>query len=111
MTLNKSGNIWAKAKKTTKKGLTKFKKTAVTSAASTKKWAIGVEKKLTPQQRFLGKKLPKALWKTAKWAWKAPISAAAIVAAPMIVKSVGEKLPRMKFPSGKEWTKKGRWYV
>ena len=111
MTLNKSGNIWSKAKKTTKKGLTKFKKTAVTSAASTKKWAIGIEKKLTPQQRLLAKKLPTALWKTAKWAFKAPLSASAIVAAPMIVHAVGKKLPGMKFPSSKQWTKKGRWMV
>ena len=94
------GQLYEKGKKLTGKGM-----------ASTKKWYVGMEKKLTPQQRLLTKKLPTALWKTAKWAWRAPISASALIAAPMVVKSVGEKLPRMKFASGKNWTKKGRWYL
>jgi len=94
------GQLYEKGKKLTGKGM-----------ASTKKWYVGMEKKLTPQQRLLTKKLPTALWKTAKWAFKAPLSASAIVAAPMIVHAVGKKLPGMKFPSSKQWTKKGRWMV
>ena len=113
MTQNKSGKMtyWKQTKKTTKSTFKKVKKTVGKGVASSKTYLAGVEKKLTPQQRLLGKRLPKALWKTAKWAWRAPISASALIAAPMIVKSVGKNLPRMKFASGKNWTKKGRWYL
>ena len=109
--ISRKSNLWIKTKKTTGKYIKKTKKVAITGAASLKKWGTGLESKLTPQQRLLGKRLPKALWKTAKWAWKAPVSAGLILAAPSVIKGLHKRDQARiyKHRDVNPWSKKGRW--
>ena len=74
---------------------------------ASKKWAVGMGKKATGEQRFLGKTLPKALWKTAKWGFKHPISATALTFVPAALKKIA-KSPGLKFPQFRQFDKRGR---
>jgi len=74
------GDFMSRAGKITKKGF-----------RESKKFAIGIGKKTTGEQRFLGKTLPKSLWKVAKWGFKHPISATALTFVPAAIKKFGPK--------------------
>ena len=75
---------------------------------ASKKWAVGMGKKATGEQRFLGKTLPKALFKTAKFAFKHPITATALAFVPSAIKK-GERV--YKRTPYKQFDKKGRWMI
>ena len=69
-----------------------------------------ISKKTTGEQRFLGKTLPKALFKTAKWAFKHPISATALTLVPAAIRKIGtEKIAKRS--AFKTFDKKGRWML
>ena len=74
---------------------------------ASKKWAVGMGKKATGEQRFLGKTLPKALFKTAKFAFKHPITAAALTLVPSAMKKIA-KSPGLKFSKFRQFDKRGR---
>ena len=84
-----------------------WKKSLKKQTKSAKKWAVGIGKKSTGEQRFLGKTLPKALWKTAKWGFKHPISATALTFVPAALKKIA-KSPGLKFPQFRQFDKRGR---
>ena len=84
-----------------------WKKSLKKQTKSAKKWAVGIGKKSTGEQRFLGKTLPKALWKTAKWGFKHPISATALAFVPAAMKKIA-KSPGLKFPQFRQFDKRGR---
>ena len=90
------GDFMSRAGKITKKGF-----------RESKKFAIGIGKKTTGEQRFLGKTLPKALWKKAKWGFKHPISATALTFVPAALKKIA-KSPGLKFPQFRQFDKRGR---
>ncbi len=90
------GDFMSRAGKITKKGF-----------RESKKFAIGIGKKTTGEQRFLGKTLPKALWKVAKWGFKHPISATALTFVPAALKKIA-KSPGLKFPQFRQFDKRGR---
>ena len=77
------------------------------SVSSTKKWAVGMGKKASGEQRFLGKTLPKALWKTAKWGFRHPITATALTFVPAAMRKIA-KSPGLKFPKHRQFDKRGR---
>ena len=77
------------------------------SVSSTKKWAVGMGKKASGDQRFLGKTLPKSLWKVAKWGFKHPISATALTFVPAAMRKLA-KSPGLKFPKHRQFDKRGR---
>ena len=77
------------------------------SVSSTKKWAVGMGKKASGEQRFLGKTLPKALFKTAKWAFRHPITATALTFVPAAMRKIA-KSPGLKFPKHRQFDKRGR---
>ena len=82
-----------------------WKKSLKKQTKSAKKWAVGIGKKTTGEQRFLGKTLPKALFKTAKFAFKHPITATALAFTPRVI---GKAYKRTPF---KQFDKKGRWMI
>ena len=84
-----------------------WKKSLKKQTKSAKKWAVGIGKKSTGEQRFLGKTLPKALFKTAKWGFKHPISATALAFVPAAMKKIA-KSPGLKFPQFRQFDKRGR---
>ena len=75
---------------------------------ASKKWAVGMGKKTTGEQRFLGKTLPKALFKTAKFAFKHPITATALAFVPSAIKKVANTQKGLKFPKFRQFDKRGR---
>ena len=77
------------------------------SVSSTKKWAVGMGKKASGEQRFLGKTLPKALFKTAKWGFRHPITATALTFVPAAMRKIA-KSPGLKFPKHRQFDKRGR---
>ena len=85
-----------------------WKKSLKKQTKSAKKWAVGIGKKTTGEQRFLGKTLPKALFKTAKFAFKHPITATALAFVPSAIKK-GERV--YKRTPYKQFDKKGRWMI
>ena len=74
---------------------------------ASKKWAVGIGKKTTGEQRFLGKTLPKALFKTAKFAFRHPITATALAFVPSAMKKIA-KSPGLKFSKFRQFDKRGR---
>ena len=77
------------------------------SVSSTKKWAVGMGKKASGEQRFLGKTLPKALWGTAKWAFRHPITATALAFTPKLIKKMAHS-PKFSYPKYRQFDKRGR---
>ena len=75
---------------------------------ASKKWAVGMGKKTTGEQRFLGKTLPKALFKTAKFAFKHPITATALAFVPAAMRGIAGKQKGLKFPKFRQFDKRGR---
>jgi len=87
-----------------------WKKSLKKQTKSAKKWAVGIGKKTTGEQRFLGKTLPKALFKTAKFAFKHPITATALTLVPAAIRKIGtEKIAKRS--AFKTFDKKGRWMI
>ena len=84
-----------------------WKKSLKKQTKSAKKWAVGIGKKTTGEQRFLGKTLPKALFKTAKFAFKHPITATALTLVPSAMKKIA-KSPGLKFSKFRQFDKRGR---
>jgi len=79
------------------------------SYQASKKWAVGMGKKTTGEQRFLGKTLPKALFKTAKFAFKHPITATALAFVPKVISKAYKKADKgYSFAKFRNWDKKGR---
>ena len=70
--------------------------------------AGGIAAKASGQQKFLGKTLPKALFKTAKFAFKNPITATAIVLAPSAIKGIANRSKGLKFPANRQFNKRAR---
>ena len=91
------GDFMSRAGKITKKGF-----------RESKKFAIGIGKKTTGEQRFLGKTLPKALFKTAKFAFKHPITATALAFVPSAMRGIAGKQKGLKFPKFRQFDKRGR---
>ena len=74
---------------------------------SGKKFLKDIGSKTTSEQRFLGKTLPKALFKTAKFAFKNPLIAGGAFLAPAAIKKLGTQ-KGIKFSEFREFNKKGR---
>ena len=91
------GDFMSRAGKVTKKGI-----------RESKKFAIGIGKKTTGEQRFLGKTLPKSLWKVAKWGFKHPISATALTFVPAAMRKIVGRQKGLKFPKHRQFDKRGR---
>jgi len=64
-------------------------------------------KKMSGEQRFLGKTLPKMAWGAAKWAWRHPIASTALFMAPSIGKKLGQS-KKFSFPEFRQFDKRGR---
>lgn len=74
--------------------------------------AKDVLKKTTREQKFLGKTLPKALFKVGKFAFTNPISATALFLAPSAIKGLTKRGERVSRRSpGQTFDKKGRWML
>lgn len=73
---------------------------------ASKKFIKDVGSKTTGQQRFLGKTLPKALFKTAKFAFKNPITATAAFLAPAAIQPFTKKKVASR-PKQKQYDRKG----
>ena len=67
-----------------------------------------ISKKTTGEQRFLGKTLPKALFKTAKFAFKHPITATALTLVPSAMRKIAGSQKGLKFPKFRQFDKRGR---
>ena len=92
------GDFMSRAGKITKKGF-----------RESKKFAIGIGKKTTWEQRFLGKTLPKALWKTAKWGFKYPLTVIGGTLAYKGAKALGTKWGRgYNYSKLRQFDKRGR---
>ena len=63
--------------------------------------------KTTAEQRFLGKTLPKTLFKVGKFAVMNPITATAAFMAPSAIRALG-KQKGLNFPEYRQFNKKGR---
>ena len=102
---NVSGNYSPKSKAT---GTAVAKYSKVT-AAKGKLRQIGqkIAGSTTAQQRFLGKTLPKALFKVGKLAYKNPVIALGVGLAPGIVSAMG-KQKGISFAGTRQYNKKGR---
>ena len=61
--------------------------------------------KASREQRFLGKTLPKMLWRAAKLAWKHPITT---TAGWLVGERMLKKRPGFKYPKHREFDKRGR---
>ena len=85
-----------------------WKKSLKKQTKSAKKWAVGIGKKTTGEQRFLGKTLPNALFKTAKFAFKHPKTATALAFVPSAIKKVANTQKGLKFPKFRQFDKRGR---
>ena len=76
---------------------------------ASKKWAVGIGKKTTGQQRFLGKTLPKALFKVAKWGFRNPLTVIGGTLAYKGDKALGTKWGRgYNYSKLRQFDKKGR---
>jgi hypothetical protein len=80
------------------------------AVASGKKFLKDIGSKTTPQQRFLGKTIPKTLFKVAKFAFKNPITATAAFLAPAAIKPFTKKKIASR-PKQKQYTNKGQWVL
>ena len=91
------GDFMSRAGKITKKGF-----------RESKKFAIGIGKKTTGEQRFLGKTLPKMALGAAKFAFKHPITTTATW---LIGKKILKTKPGLKFPKHRQFDKRGRKFI
>ena len=66
--------------------------------------------KATAEQKFLGKTLPKYIGKTAKFAFKNPITSTALFFVPDIVKAAG-KQKGIDFSPTRQYDRKGRKFL
>ena len=85
-----------------------FKNKITTSGKKMSQGAKDVLKKTTGEQRFLGKTLPKALFKTAKFAFKNPITFTGLTMVPSAIKAIANKQKGLSFASNRQYNKKGR---
>ena len=89
------------------KNLVKYSK--VTAAkGKIKTWATGMNKNMSGEQRFLGKTLPKTLFKVAKWGFKHPITATALTLVPSAMRKIAGSQKGLKFPKFRQFDKRGR---
>ena len=84
-----------------------FKSKIRVSGQKLKKASKKVMSKTTAEQRFLGKTLPKTLFKVGKFAFMNPITATAAFMAPSAIKALG-KQKGLNFPEYRQFNKKGR---
>jgi hypothetical protein len=80
------------------------------AVASGKKFFKDISSKTTREQRFLGKTIPKTLFKVAKFAFKNPITATAAFLAPAAIKPFTKKRIASR-PKQKQYTNKGQWVL
>ena len=99
---NVNGNYKPKGK-----SLVKYSKLTA-AKGKIKTWAVGMGKKMTGEQRFLGKTLPKTLMKVAKWGFKHPISATALAFVPSAMRKIAGSQKGLKFPKYRQFDKRGR---
>jgi len=65
--------------------------------------------KMSGEQRFLGKTLPKMAWGAAKWAWRHPIASTALMFAGKPIASAYRRADKgYSFPEFRNYNKKGR---
>jgi len=89
-----------------------FKSKIRVSGQKLKKAGKKAMSKTTAEQRFIGKTLPKGLFKVGKFAFTNPITATAAFMAPSVVKSIVKKGERVSRRSPvKTFDKKGRWML
>jgi len=72
-----------------------------------KKTVKNIKSKTTAEQKFLGKTLPKTLFKVGKFAVMNPITATAAFMAPSAIRALG-KQKGLNFPEYRQFNKKGR---
>ena len=84
-----------------------FKSKIRVSGQKLKKAGKKVMSKTTAEQRFLGKTLPKTLFKVGKFAFMNPITATAAFMAPSAIRALG-KQKGLSFPEYRQFNKKGR---
>ena len=65
-------------------------------------------KKMSGEQKFLGKTLPKMAWGAAKWAWRHPIASTALFMAPTALKKIAGAQKGLVHPEFRQFNKKGR---
>ena len=66
-------------------------------------------KKMSGEQRFLGKTLPKMAWGAAKWAWKHPIASTALAFSGKPIAAAWRRADKgYSFPEFRNYNKKGR---
>lgn len=85
-----------------------IKKKVTTSGKKMSEGAKNVLKKTTGEQKFLGKTLPKALFKTAKFAFTNPITFTGLTLIPSGIKAIANKQKGLSFASSRQYNKKGR---
>ena len=81
------------------KDLVKYSKLGAAKSKARTAWK-GFSKGATTEQVFLGKTLPKALWKTAKWGFRHPIASTALLLAPKLFKKKKINLTTKSDPFG-----------
>ena len=81
------------------KQIVKYSKLGAAKSKARTAWK-GFAKGATTEQVFLGKTLPKALWKTAKWGFRHPIASTALLFAPKLFKKKQVKLASKSDPFG-----------
>ena len=84
-----------------------FKSKIRVSGQKLKKAGKKAMSKTTAEQRFLGKTLPKTLFKVGKFAVMNPLSATAAFMAPSAIRALG-KQKGLSFPEYRQFNKKGR---
>ena len=92
------------------KGRNLVKYSKVTAAkGKIKTWATGMNKNMSGQQRFLGKTLPKTLFKVAKWGFRNPLTVIGGTLAYKGAKALGTKWGRgYNYSKLRQFDKKGR---
>lgn len=84
-----------------------FKSKIRVSGQKLKKAGKKAMSKTTAEQRFIGKTLPKGLFKVGKFAFTNPVTALSIGLAPGIVSAMG-KQKGISFAGTRQYNKKGR---
>jgi hypothetical protein len=84
-----------------------FKSKIRVSGQKLKKAGKKVMSKTTAQQRFLGKTLPKGIFKVGKAAFMNPVYAIGLGVTPGIISALG-KQKGLNFPEYRQFNKKGR---
>ena len=81
------------------KEITKYSKLGAYKSKARTAWK-GFAKGATTEQVFLGRSLPRALWKGAKWGFRHPIASTALLLAPKLFKQKKPKLTTKSDPFG-----------